>query len=72
MDLKEYTEQDKKPKQFVQIRFQVNNASMQMVSAKKSQFSGLNDKKYYFLDRICSLPYGHYLLNDIRSENKTI
>ena len=72
MDLKEYTEQDKKPKQFVQRHFQVKNASMQMVSAKKSQFSGLNDKKYYFLDRICSLPYGNYLLNDIRSENKTI
>ena len=72
MDLKEYTEQDKKPKQFVQRRFQVKSTSMQMVSVKKSQFSGLNDKKYYFSDRICSLPYEHYLLNDIRRENKTI
>ena len=37
---------------------------------KKSQFPGLNDKRYYFSDGICSLPYGHYLLNDIRSEKK--
>lgn len=72
MDLKEYTEQDKKSKQFVQRRFQVKNANMQMVSVKKSQFLGLNDKKHYFSDWICSLPYGHYSLNDVRSENKTI
>ena len=50
MDLKEYTEQDKKSKRFVQRRFQVKNANMQMVSVKKSQFLGLNDKKHYFSD----------------------
>ena len=37
-----------------------------MVSIKKSQFPGLNDTRYYFSDRICSLPYGHPLLNDMR------
>ena len=40
---------------------------MQMV--KKSQFAALNDK-IYFSDEMCFLPYGHYILNDIRNKNK--
>ena len=68
--LKEYTEQDKKLQQFVQRRFQVKNINMQMVSIKKSHFAGLNDKSYYFSDGICSLPYGHYFLNNLRNEKE--
>lgn len=38
---------------------------------EKSQFAGLNDKRDYFSDGICSLPYGHsLLLNEIRNEKK--
>ena len=36
---------------------------------KKSQFAGLNDK-INFSDGMCSLPYGHYILNDIRNKKK--
>ena len=41
-----------------------------MVSIKKVQFAGINDKRYYFSDGICSLPYGHPLLNHIRDQKK--
>ena len=41
-----------------------------MVSIKKAQFAGINDKRYYFSDGICSLPYGHPLLNHIRDQKK--
>ena len=70
MDLKEYTKENKKPKQFVQRRFQVENTHMQKVSIKKAQFASLNDKRYYFSDGVCSLPYSHPLLNDIRDIKK--
>ena len=43
---------------------------MQMVSIKKAQFAGLNDKRYYFSDGITSFPYGHFLLADLRSKKK--
>ena len=72
IDLKEYTKQDKKPKQFVQRHFQVTNTNMQMLSIKKSQFAGLNDERYYFFDGICSLPYDHLLLKDVREKKKKI
>ena len=72
IDLKKYTKQDKKPKQFVQRHFQVTNTNMQMLSIKKSQFAGLNDERYYFSDGICSLPYDHLLLKDVREKKKKI
>ena len=49
-------------KQFVQKRLQVTNTEMKMTSVNKIQFASLNDKRYYFLDGIVSLPYGHLLL----------
>ena len=70
MELKEYTEQDKKPKRFFQRRFHAKNTNMQIVTIKKSKFAGLIDKRFYFSDGICSLPYGHPLLNDIRNKKK--
>ena len=39
---------------------------MQMTSVNKTQFVGLNDKRFYFYNRIVSLPFGHYLLEDSR------
>ena len=45
---------------------------MQMKSVKKTQFGGLNDKRFCFHDGIVSLPFGHFLLNKIREEKKSI
>ena len=33
---------------------------------KKTQFAGLNDRRFYFHDGIVSLPFGHFLLNKVR------
>ena len=41
-----------------------------MKSVKKTQFAGLNDKRFYFHDGIVSLPFGHFLLNKIREEKE--
>ena len=43
---------------------------MQVVSVKRTQFAGLNDKRFYFNYRIISLPFGHYLLNKVRKEKE--
>ena len=40
-----------------------------MVSLNKSQFLGLNDKSYYFSDRITSFPYVNPLLEPLREKN---
>ena len=59
-----------KPKKLEQKRFQIINDSMQMKSVKKTQFAGLNDKRFYFHDGIVSLPFGHLLLNKVREEKE--
>ena len=48
LDLRQYDATDRAPKKLKQKRFQVKNKHMQMVSIKKVQFAGLNDKRYYF------------------------
>ena len=53
-------------KKIIQKRLQVKNANMIMTSVNKVQFASLNDKRYYFSDRIVSLPYGHPLLKEVR------
>ena len=53
-----------------QKRFQIINSGMRMVSVNKTQFAGLNDKRFYFQDGIVSLPFGHYLLEDSRKEKE--
>ena len=40
-----------------QKRFQIINSSIRMVLVNKTQFAGLNDKKFYFHDGIISLPF---------------
>ena len=45
---------------------------MQMVSVKKTQFSALNDKKFYFFDEIVTLTFGYYLSEEARLENKNL
>ena len=41
---------------------------MQMRTVNKIQFGQLNDKRFYFSNGITSLPYGHFLLDQIRKE----
>ena len=41
-----------------------------MKSAKKTQFSGLNDKRFYFHGGIFFLPFEHFLLNKVREEKE--
>ena len=36
----------------------------------KSQFAGLNDKRFYFYDGIVSMSFGHPLLEKLRKEKK--
>ena len=43
---------------------------IEMKSVKKTQFAGLNDKRYYFDDGIVSLPFGHFLLTKVREEKE--
>ena len=43
---------------------------MQMVSVNKTQLVGLNNKRFYLSDGIVSLPFGHYLLNNVRKEKE--
>ena len=39
---------------------------MQLKYVKKTQSAGLNDKRFYFHDRIVSLPFGNFLWNKVR------
>ena len=59
-----------KPKKITQNRFQIKNTEMRMQSISKSQFAGLNSKRFYFSDGIVSLPFGHPLLEDLRKDKK--
>ena len=43
---------------------------MQMKPVKKTQFAGLNDKCFYFRNKIISLPFGHFFLNKVREEKE--
>ena len=61
---------ESKLKKIEQKSFQIINDSMQMKSVKKTQFAGLNDKRFYFHNGIVSLPFGHFLLNKVREENE--
>ena len=79
MNFESYTERivilkelvkERNKKQIVQKRLQVTNTEMKMTSINKVQFASLNNKRYYFLDGIVSLPYGHPLLSKIRQIKK--
>ena len=59
-----------KSKKITQNRFQIKNTEMRLQSMPKTQFAGLNDKRFYFYDSIVSLPFGHPLLEDLRKEKR--
>ena len=73
-DLTEYSNEFltklNKVEQIEQKRFQVINESMQMKSVSKVQFGQLNDKRFYFLTGLVSLPYGHPCLEELRKETR--
>ena len=43
---------------------------MQMKSVKKTQFAGLNDKRFCFHNGIVLLPFGHALLKILRKDKE--
>ena len=59
-----------KVKKIQQNRFQIKNTEMRMQSISKSQFAELNDKRFYFHYSIVSMPFGHPLLEKLRTEKK--
>ena len=59
-------------KKITQKRFQVKNTNMMRTTVKKVQFASLNDKRYYFLDGIISLPFGHPSLSELRDYKKLL
>ena len=38
---------------------------MRLTEVYRTQFAGLNDKRYYLTDGVTSLPYGHFLLSEL-------
>ena len=62
---------ESKPRDIEQKKkIHIINDSMQVKSVTKTQFTGLNDKRFYFHDRIVSLSFGHFLLNKVREEKE--
>ena len=48
-----------------QQKFTVIVGEMQKITAMKTKFSQTNDKRYYYLNGITSLPIGQPYLNDL-------
>ena len=46
-------------KKILQKRFQIKHNAMEMVSVNKKRFASLNDKRFYFMGGIVSLPFSH-------------
>ena len=53
-----------------QKMIQVKNIEMKMTVVNEVQFASLNNKRYYYLDGIRSLPNGHLLLLELRKQKK--
>ena len=52
------------------MRFQIKNTDMKLISVNRTQFARLNDKRLYLTDGITSLPYGHFLMSEMREKKK--
>ena len=70
MDVLEYMFSQKRAKNVKQTRFQLKRTDMKTTEQYKTQFAGLNDKRYYLTDGITSLPYGHFLLAELDNKKK--
>ena len=53
-----------------QQRFSIVGGEMQKTSIMKTKFSHTNDKRFYYLNGITSLPIGHSLLNNLMNDKK--
>ena len=53
-------------KKILQKPFQIKHNAMEMVSVEKKRFTSLNNKRFYFMGGIVSLPFGHSLLEEAR------
>ena len=68
-DLKTFSKESfRTPKKIQQKNFLIIKESLQMKAVSKVQFGRLNDKHFYFSNRIMSLPYGHPSLENLRKE----
>ena len=45
---------------------------MMMTTVNKVQFASLNNKRYYFLEGIESLPFGHLSLSELKDYKKSL
>ena len=63
---------ERNKKYIVQKKLSVTNTEMKMTSVNKVQLAHLKNKRYYLLNGIVSLPYGHPLLSKIRQIKKPI
>ena len=61
---------NQKIKKIQQNRLQIKNTEVRTQSISKSQFAGLNDKRFYFYDGVVSMSFGHPLLEKLRKEKK--
>ena len=57
-------------KKMFQERFQLKNTEIKMTIVNKVHFASLNNKQYYCLDGITSLPYSHLRLLELRKKSK--
>ena len=65
-------QQQDAPERLIQKRLQVENTNMKMKTIRKYKFASINDKRYYFSDGIVSLPFGHPLLDKVRTFKKQL
>ena len=65
MDVREWSYSQKRAKTIKQTRFKLKRTDMRLIESYKTQFAGLNDKRYYLTDGVTSLPYGHFLLAEL-------
>ena len=57
---------EKPPSEYKEVaRFTIKKGDMVKTTVTKTKFSQLNDKRFYFLDGILSLPYEHPSLEEI-------
>ena len=65
MDVREWSYSQKRAKTIKQTRFSLKRTDMRLIESYKTQFAGLNDKRYYLTDGVTSLPYGQFLLVEL-------
>ena len=68
MDVRDWTYSQKRAKNIKQMRFQLKRTDMRLMKSYRTQFAGLNDKRYYLTDGVTSLPYGHFLIADLEEK----